>query len=220
MTERLVHQRTKGPVSTPAQRLVELQNALNDTEQRLAAAKGRIHELELEYDRYHRMSDTSFGGIPMAQIRADLVLWEAVLNSNTQLRAIFEIGTWQGGFSWWLWAQTQARHMYFRTYDSIAPDRKIPNFMRDDVFADVTYLGQKFRSYEPCVVFCDGGNKPRELATYAAELRDPASLFFVHDWGTEMLPENVPDTVTMVYGEFCDELGSITRVFKLKENDA
>jgi len=81
-------------------------------------------------------------------------------------------------------------------------------------------LGKRFRAFEPCVVFCDGGNKPRELKTFAAELRDPRSLLFVHDWGTEMLPGDVPDTVGMVYGEFCEQLGSVTRVFKLRSDDA
>ena len=197
---------------------MELQNALTSAEQRAADERHRADVLQAEYDRYHRMSDTSFGGIPMAQIRADLVLWESVLNSNPQLKAIFEIGTWQGGFSWWLWGQANPRDMWFNTFDSIEPDKEEPpGFMRIDVFADAEYLGKRFRAFEPCLVFCDGGNKPRELRTFAAELRDPASLLLVHDWGTEMLPENVPDTVEMVYGEFCEELGSVTRVFRLKE---
>lgn len=220
MAERLTHQRTKGPASTPTQRLVELQNALTAAEQRAADERHRADVLQAEYDRYHRMSDTSFGGIPMAQIRADLVLWESVLNSNPQLEVIFEIGTWQGGFSWWLYAQSLARDIFFATFDAIQPEREVPWFTRLDVFANAEYLGKRFRAFEPCLVFCDGGNKPRELSTFAAELRDPASLLLVHDWGTEMLPEDVPDTVEMVYGEFCEELGSVTRVFRLKESDA
>jgi hypothetical protein len=219
LSERLTHQRSKGPVSTPAQRLVEIQQELARAESREELLRLRIVELERDYDRYHRMSDTSFGGIPMAQIRADMVLWEAVLNENPQLKAIFEIGTWQGGLSWWLWAQTEARGLYFRTYDAIQPARMPPKFIRTDVFADSEHLGEKFRSYEPCVVFCDGGNKPRELKLFAGELRHPESLLFVHDWGTEFFPENVPASVRMVYGDFCEELGSITRVFQLKEND-
>jgi hypothetical protein len=217
VTERLSHQRTKGPASTPAQRLVELQNALTAAEQRAADERHRADVLQAEYDRFHRMTETSFGGVPMAQQWADLYLWEAVLNSRPQLEAIFEIGTWQGGFSWWLWGQSMARDIFFQTFDAIQPEREVPWFMRLDVFADAEFLGKRFRAFEPCVVFCDGGNKPRELRTFASELRDHRSLLLVHDWGTEMLPEDVPDTVEMVYGEFCEEIGAITRVFRLKD---
>lgn len=183
-----------------------------------------INALQRDYDRYHRMADTSFGGIAMAQIRADHVLWEAVLNSNPDLIAIFEIGTWQGGFSWWLWAQAQARDMYFETYDAIIPDKNPPpdSFSKRDVFAEAESLGRKFRAFEPCLVFCDGGNKPRELHTFAKELTSPNSLLLVHDWGEEILLEDVPDNLEMLYREYCLELGSITRVFHLKgeEDDA
>jgi len=155
----------------------------------------------------------------MAQIPADMILWEAVLNDNP-VDAIFEIGTWQGGFSWWLYAQSLARDIYFQTYDAVVPERSIPAFFRADVFASVQFLGRRFRAFEPCVVFCDGGNKPRELQTFAQELRDPRSLLFAHDWGEEIGPDDVPYTVEMVYGEFCEQLGSVTRVFKLRSDDA
>jgi len=214
--ERLTHQRTKGPASTPAQRLVELQNALTTTERELTAAQEDVERLRGTLARFHSMRETSFGGIPMAQIAADMILWEAVLNENP-VDAIFEIGTWQGGFSWWLYAQSLARDIFFQTFDAVQPDRNIPAFLRVDVFAEAKMLGKRFRAFEPCVVFCDGGNKPRELRTFAQELRDPRSLLFAHDWGEEIGPDDVPDTVEMVYGEFCEQLGSVTRVFKLRE---
>jgi len=180
---------------------------------------GRADELQKHYDRFHNMSGVSFGGVPMAQIWADLVLWEAVLNENP-VDAIFEIGTWEGGFSWWLYAQSMARDIFFQTFDAVQPERNIPAFLRVDVFAETEMLGKRFRAFEPCVVFCDGGNKPRELQTFAAELRDPRSLLLAHDWGEEIGAGDVPDTVAMVYGDFCEQLGSVTRVFKLRSGDA
>ena len=43
----------------------------------------------------------------------------------------------------------------------------------------------------------------------------------VHDWNVEFMPDDVPDGVVEVYGDLCDELGSLTRVFRLKgESDA
>jgi len=215
MTERLAHQRSKGPVSTPAQRLVELQNELTRTQQLLVEAQTRISTLETDWERYHSMRETSFGGIPMAQIYADLLLWEAILNHNAQLKAVYELGTWEGGFASWLWAQCQARDLHFATYDMVPSEhKKPPMYQKLDVFADRGPIGEIIRDWEPCIVFCDNGNKPREMAEYSLEIRDPASLLVVHDWGTEFLPADVPDGVEEMYGQFCDEIGSITRVFR------
>lgn len=221
MSERLVHQRTKGPASTPAARLVELQNELSHTQRLLTEAEARADRLQADYDIYHRVGDVSFGGIEVAQWRCDFWMWEYVLNDNSQLKAIFELGTWLGGFSWWLAGQCRARDMHFETYDMTRPQfRPPPMFIRLDVFADREFIGETIRGYEPCVVFCDNGNKPREMAEYSQEIRSPESLLVVHDWGTEFMPDDVPDNLTMVYGDFCESLGSLSRVFRLKESNA
>jgi hypothetical protein len=219
VSERLIHQRTKGPASTPAQRLVELQNELTYTQGALRAAEGKIVVLEQDLSRYETVGDVSFGGVEALQVWADFVLWEQLLNSH-KFKAIFELGTCQGGFAWWLWAQTQVRRgMNFYTFDSIIPPTAVPDFTKMDVFADATHLGKLMRLNEPCIVLCDNGNKPRELQTFSKELQNEDSLLVVHDWGTEFLPEDIPDNVEMVYGEFCERLHSISRVFRLRRDD-
>ena len=112
--------------------------------------------------------------------------------------------------------------MHFETYDMVRSEhRKPPMYMKLDVFADRDDIGQAIRDYEPCVVFCDNGNKPREMQEYSREIRSPESLLVVHDWNVEFMPDDVPDGVVEVYGDLCDELGSLTRVFRLKgESDA
>ena len=223
MSERSVpdHYRSTLAASTPAQRIAELTSLTIRLKEELAEAAGEKEKLEKRLLRYETFGGVSFGGIPLAQIRADFVLWEALLNSNKFL-AIFELGTWNGGFSWWLWAQAQARGLEFHTYDAINPEYHTPPFAftRVDVFAEAKNLAHTFRAYEPCILFCDNGNKPRELQTFAPELRHPESLLVAHDWGTEIGPDDVPDTVEMVYREFCEEIGSITRVFRLEEGYA
>jgi len=180
----------------------------------------KIARLEGKLARYEQLGGVSFGGIAAAQVWADFVLWESLLNEQ-KFRAIIELGTWQGGFSWWLWAQTRVRGgMNFYTFDAIEPTRPVPDFERIDVFAQAEHLGKLMRYNEPCIVFCDNGNKPRELQTFSQELRMQESLLVVHDWGTEMQPEDVPDNVEMAYEGFCKDLGSISRVFRIKENDA
>lgn len=207
--------RTAAPV-TPAARVAELTRMLEQERKFLAEACVEIRRLRSVDDTYHRMSGVSFGGVAAAQWWCDFVLWEAVLNENPDLVAIVEIGTWQGGFSRWLNAQAETRGMGFLTYDAVAPDREPPGFVRRDVFAEADFIRGHVLREEPLVLFCDGGNKPREMATFAPCLCDSRSLVVVHDWGTETLPSDVPACLEEAYGDYCDELGSLSRVFRVR----
>jgi hypothetical protein len=154
----------------------------------------------------------TFGGHPMAQYLCDLMVWELVLNNNPQVRGIVELGTYAGGFSWFLDAQARARGISFDTYDIIVPDVEPPGFTQLDFyrFPDRVELGDA-----PVILLCDGGNKPRELRTFPP-MCAPGSVVVAHDWGTETLPSDVPDFLEELYGEFCDSVGSVTRVFRMK----
>lgn len=163
-------------------------------------------------DAFHSFETTSFGGVTCAQYWCDFYLWEAVLNSNPHLFGIIELGSWEGGFSRYLYAQAQAREIEFRTYDVIEPQRFVPEYQRLDIYRYPSVVREEAFEIGPVALFCDGGNKPRELSLFP-ELMPPSSIFLVHDWGTEMLPEHVPEELEMIYGDFCEEIGSITRVF-------
>lgn len=204
----------------PATRLVELTQTLERTRQYLDEACQEVRRLRIEHDRYHRFRDVSFGGVPCAQFWADFVLWEAVLNERPDCRGIVELGTWEGGFSHYLAAQAAVRGIEFRTYDSVVPTRDIPNFVRADVFAEANDIGDYVMSLEPVILFCDDGNKPRELRTFSGYLFDPRSLVVVHDWMDEVFPDDVPDRLEETFGGFCDEIGSASRVFQLREERA
>jgi hypothetical protein len=157
----------------------------------------------------------SFGGHPMAQYLCDFMVWELVLNNNPQVKGIVELGTFQGGFSWFLDAQARARGMWFRTFDIIQPDHEPPEFERLDFYRYPDKVAELTNVIGPVALLCDGGNKPRELALFPPRCA-PGSVFLVHDWGTETLPEHVPDFLEELYGEFCDSIGSVTRVFRMK----
>ena len=163
-------------------------------------------------DVFRSFEGMSFGGVPTAQYHCDFLLWERVLNDNPQTRRIVELGSWQGGFSWFLYAQTQARGMSFATYDIILPDVEPPCFTKLDFyrFPDRVVLGDS-----PVVLLCDGGNKPRELRTFPP-MCVPGSVVVAHDWGTETLASDVPDFLEELYGGFCDEIGSVSRVFRMR----
>lgn len=197
---------------TPAERLIELRQEIQNLERILAESEAARSNAEARLARYTTLGGVSFGGIAAAQIWADFVLWESLLNERG-FNAIIELGTWKGGFSWWLWAQAEARAIHFETYDAVEPEAHVPQFERIDVFAEADFIKDRLRMFQPVILFCDNGNKPRELKTFGPALC-PDSLVVVHDWGTEMLPENVSDEMEMVYERFCEELSSISRVFK------
>ncbi len=157
---------------------------------------------------------SSYHGVPTGQWWSDFYLWELVLNDQPELEAIFEIGTWQGGFSRYLAGQARAREMTFRTYDVAAPFAPPPHFIRMDVFAEAEALGKVLGENEPLILLCDGGNKPRELRTFTPYLHE-GSVVVVHDWLTEVQPADVPDRLSPVYESFCDDLGSMSRVFEV-----
>lgn len=167
-------------------------------------------------DLFHSFDATSLGGVPVAQYWVDLVTWEGVLNDNPQLDAIVELGTWQGGFSYYLDMQARARGLGFHTYDVIQPERDIPGFIHSDIYRHHKSLGEFFHTLGKIALFCDGGNKPRELATFPPYLR-AGSIVAVHDWGTETLPKDVPDFLEPLYSEYLENLGSVTRWFRMKE---
>ena len=158
----------------------------------------------------------SFGGQPLAQYLCDFMVWELVLNNNPQVKGIVELGTYKGGFSWFLDAQARARGIDFITYDILAPDVEPPGFNKMDIYRHSDLVGFAARAMGPVALLCDGGNKPRELKLFSP-LCAPGSVFLVHDWGTEMLETDVPDFLEELYGEFCDSIGSVTRVFRMKE---
>lgn len=216
---------TAAPVAVGG-RIIELTRRLEEQRVLLAVAGIELQRWEaaeaardagVEREaRYHTFGGVSFAGAPMAQHWCDLILWEAILNTNPHLRGIVEIGTWQGGFSRWLYAQTVARSIGFRTFDVEVPDSRPPGFVQLDVWAHPERIEEAINACPPTLLFCDGGNKPRELAEFGPMV-GPEGLVIVHDWGTETLPSDVPEGLEEVYGDFCDELGSISRVFKVRQ---
>lgn len=215
--------------SSPADRMMELTRDRNVLRGYLADAVRELRRVDPRGDqiaaerahaddqRWRLLKETSFGGVAMAQIWVDLFAWEALLNSEPQLRGIIEVGTWQGGLSGWLWAQAQIRGMDFFTCDATEPDRDVRGFERVDVWATPERILEEVeRIGEPLLLFCDGGNKPRELRTFGRMLTNPGSLVLAHDWGTETGPGDVPDFLEPAHEAWLERLGSITRAFRVR----
>lgn len=172
-------------------------------------------------DPFHSFRDVTFAGVGTAQYLCDFWLWERLLNACPEMKAVIELGTDRGGFSLYLQSQCDLRGMEFHTYDVIVPEAvdRIRNFHKTHVFLEHESVVSLLNSFGgPIVLFCDNGNKPRELALFSNKV--PAgSLVAVHDWGTETQPEDVPDWLEEVLGEYCDALGSITRIFRMRKDE-
>lgn len=159
----------------------------------------------------------SFGGVVAAQRFCDFYLWEGLLNSHPEVTGgIFEIGTFNGGMSLFLSAQAEARGYEFHTFDIVRPERPIPGFTKLDVFEQGEFL-MAYLPDEPCFLLCDGGDKPRELREIAP-LTEPGSIVVVHDWLTEVYPNDIPDFLEEIHVDFSEGIGSMSRVLIRKEN--
>jgi len=168
-------------------------------------------------EHWNSLNGCSIGGVTMAQYWCELYLYEYVLNFNPQIKRIIELGTWHGGFSLYLWLQARVRNMWFMTYDSVdwnTPAYGIIPYTKKDIFAHAEEIGEII-SQVPTLLLCDNGNKAREIQTFAPYVTDN-SIIFVHDWLDEIFPEDIPDYLVEDYGDICDEIGSMSRVFRKK----
>lgn len=151
---------------------------------------------------------TTLFGRPMSQTWEDVRLYERLLNAHPELHAIIELGTGQGGLSFYLNFQAAVRGMTFKTFDVVRPDAEVPNWQRLDVLREVDEVVRHFS--HPMLLVCDNGNKPLEVGLYAPKLQK-GDLLTVHDWDTEIYVTDIPTTLWMVHEDWCQ---SMTRVFE------
>jgi hypothetical protein len=134
-------------------------------------------------------------GRPIAQYWEDIELWETVLNEwELRIGWILELGTWQGGFSFFLYAQASARGIEFTTLDNVRPDKFVAGYNEWNIMAGLPEFVEDSYKKFPGLVFCDNGFKPKEVELYV-DLVHEESLFAVHDWGTEFIPTDIPESL-------------------------
>ena len=63
---------------------------------------------------------------------------------------------------------------------------------RKDIFENADEIIVLIQKPGITVLFCDGGNKVREFKTFAPHLKK-GDIIAVHDWMTEIFPENTQD---------------------------
>jgi cephalosporin hydroxylase len=147
-----------------------------------------------------------FMGGGMSQNYAALFFFEYFIRDN-EIRFMLEIGTQKGALSLYLanmagvteqfifWTcdistadfmnrEIEGTAHWFRDIDNLRPD--LIRFICTDCFnpefiSEVKFMVSQYKT----LIFCDGGNKRKELDVFGGLLK-PQDLIVVHDWGMEI----------------------------------
>lgn len=157
---------------------------------------------------------TSFIGIKTAQSPRTFELWEEFL-TGIDFKRIIEIGTYKWGMSlfFFLWCKTKQAEFF--TYDiKFFPMTRVlrelgikKHFKQVDVFEEEKEIAELIEKDGITILFCDGGDKVRELNTFSKYLKR-GDFIVVHDWGTEVFEHQVPSFLELYDGD------EITKIFQ------
>jgi cephalosporin hydroxylase len=154
---------------------------------------------------------TTFLGVNCSQSWADFQLWERLFNAHPGLRSVVELGTGEGGFSRYLLLQAEARGLAFATFDHIhMKTHGLEAFHELDIFENPEEVAAHFLA--PTVIFCDNGEKAREVAIFGPLLHS-GDILVVHDWNTEIFAKDIPSFLLPIHDEWYRELRSHSRIF-------
>jgi len=129
-------------------------------------------------------------GRKMQQTVNAIPAWSKVIREY-KVRRTVEIGTGAGAFSVNLLCEMLEAGGDFQTWDirplrntgPVAKMLKLADyFHQGDVFANESPIKKFIGQPGTSVVFCDGGNKRKELATFQPYLKK-GDIIAVHDWG-------------------------------------
>jgi predicted O-methyltransferase YrrM len=127
-------------------------------------------------------------GLPMCQNRLAVPTWSYAMEKLPP-RQIVEIGSYNGGLATALGLHARVIGAQLFTYDinaqseAIVPIGKLlgVNFRVADVWEREAEIADIIRRPGSSFVLCDGGNKPRELATFVRYLK-PGDVIAAHDY--------------------------------------
>lgn len=152
----------------------------------------------------------------MMQTRDDLTAWQEFI-VDAAPASFVEIGTGSGAFTRWLSERVPCVATFDRNAplkpsglsDAPAGFRELDVFSPHGAHAVRTTLVQAKR---PVVLFCDGGDKPREVIAFEAGL-EHGDYLAVHDFGVEIDASNISVPPFVPLGG-----GGLTRFYRLEYN--
>ena len=165
---------------------------------------------------------THFLGHGAVQFWSDFMLWDRFLDAFPAKRLI-ELGTGAGGLSTYLALECIQRGMRFDTFDIFLPDVAKSNVGKLIGLESMCHVGSLWAetgdvlrdmliaAEHPLILFCDGGDKPREVRLFGPLLK-PGDLLCVHDYHNEFDDDQVPANVHVekVFEEQAKKLFSLT----------
>lgn len=150
-------------------------------------------------------------GRDVMQYPHDLEAWLEFLAGH-EVSAIVELGTCTGGMSLWLADHAGCRVLTFDRYEPEPfPDDRVV-FEQLDVFNDGLVVAARMRGLpRPLLLYCDNGDKPREVLAFTPLLR-PGDFLAVHDFGQEIHASDIPSMLADVSGPAAGR--SLTRFYR------
>lgn len=164
-------------------------------------------------------ADNTFCGTFGAQTWNDLAIWEEFFN-RYPIASLIELGTWKGGMAAFFAVQGLSRGFQFTTLDNNGlwqENREIVERLGGSCIVanvfDLDFMTKLIREHpKPLLLFCDNGDKRRELREIASQL-EKGDYVAVHDWGSESGPGDIPDAWSYLFQEECEAMQSLTRYF-------
>jgi hypothetical protein len=130
-------------------------------------------------------------GLPMCQNRLAVPTWSYAMEVYPPA-TIVELGTYSGGFTCALAIHADQIGARVVTFDRMLPDDRIRRladllgveFRTRDIWEAQGEIAQLIGLPGATYVLCDGGDKRRELATFAASLK-PGDVIAAHDYAAD-----------------------------------
>lgn len=130
-------------------------------------------------------------GLPMCQNRMAVPTWSYAMEVHPPAR-IIELGTYSGGFTVAIGVHAHQIGARVVTFDRARPDERLAEIARflgiefrtGDLWAVQRDIAQLIEEPGTSYVLCDGGDKRRELATFACHLK-PGDVIAAHDYAVD-----------------------------------
>lgn len=131
-----------------------------------------------------------------AQHELDLEAWREFFLEYI-ISGCVELGTGTGAFSNFL----ELNVGRLITIDSAHPGREVKGFYQTDVFENSTMIAATITSMQrPFILYCDNGDKPREVEIFSPFLRQ-GDFLATHDFQIEIQPKDIPSEFKLLFNK-------------------
>jgi len=204
-------------------RFLGISNAYPRDFDKVLRERTRRHDLESQALLWPR-----FDGFIAEQSALDMDFIAKILKENTDIFMVVELGTGHGGMSLFLGSVICDRGGSFLTIDRLklmdggyplwcqSAQKYNVSFLQRDIFAPETVKEvSDFIAGHRAMIFCDGGDKKREIPLYTG-LLNKGDLLLAHDYRAEFHLRDIPDeTLAMLEPYRQEEMPKGTQILSM-----